>query len=207
MNWNGRIKVDPSLGDSNEWTQYVGDNKRVSLMPMGEGEFYFFFDVPMTEGTPNIRAAYRADLASYFKGWAPQVQALIKKLNPSRVARLEIHDLNKLPRLVTARAALLGDAAHAMTPSIGQGGCQAMEDAWVLAQSLAQESTIQKGLHAYPQQRADRVQRLMTKARSRAELIHGIDPNLTSAWYRELTGDDAQIITKGLAKTALEGPI
>jgi FAD-dependent urate hydroxylase len=206
VNWNGRIKLDAGLGDPHEWTQYVGDNKRVSLMPMGEGEFYFFFDVPMAEGTPDIRDDYREELAGHFKGWAPAVQTLIKQLNPSRVARVEIHDLNKLPRLVTDRAALLGDAAHAMTPNIGQGGCQAMEDAWVLAQSLSQASTIHAGLQEYQRLRADRVKGLMSKARSRAEIIHGIDPDLTSAWYDELAKDDGRIIINGLAKTVLEGP-
>ena len=50
---------------------------------------------------------------------------------------LEIHDLPPLPRWSQGRLALLGDAAHATAPTLGQGGCQAMEDAIWLARCLA----------------------------------------------------------------------
>ncbi|RZA24086.1 MAG: FAD-dependent monooxygenase, partial [Proteobacteria bacterium] len=46
VNWNGRIKAAPDLAPADEWVQYVGEHKRVSLMPMGNDELYFFFDVP-----------------------------------------------------------------------------------------------------------------------------------------------------------------
>ena len=72
MNWNGRIRIDAELANPHVWTQYVGENKRVSLMPMGNDEFYFFFDVTLPAGTPNIRELYREELTHHFRGWAPQ---------------------------------------------------------------------------------------------------------------------------------------
>lgn len=207
VNWNGRIKMAPDLADAYEWTQYVGENKRVSLMPMGSDEFYFFFDVPLPAGTPNVRSGYRQELAEHFKGWAAPVQRLIERLDPERIARVEIHDIDSLPKLVSQHAALLGDAAHAMTPNIGQGGCQAMEDAWVLAQCLTSAVSVPQALEAYEQQRAERVASLMGKARSRAAIIHGEDPEATRAWYGELAADDGQNIIGGLVKTVVGGPL
>ena len=207
VNWNGRIKMAADLADAREWTQYVGENKRVSLMPMGNDEFYFFFDVPLPAGTPNVRADYRRELAEHFRGWAAPVQRLIERLDPERIARVEIHDIDPLPRLVSQYAALLGDAAHAMTPNIGQGGCQAMEDAWVLAQCIAAAGSVPEALAAYEQQRAERVANLMGKARSRAAIIHGEEASATQAWYAELAAEDGRNIIGGLVKTVVGGPL
>jgi FAD-dependent urate hydroxylase len=204
VNWNGRVRLDNALGDPHEWAQFVGAHQRVSLMPMGNDEFYFFFDVPLPAGTPNVRDHYRAELREHFQGWAAPVHALIDRLDPAAVARVEIHDTRRVPHLVTGRVALLGDAAHAMTPNIGQGGCQAMEDAWVLARSLEGAATVDAGLKAYEQQRP--VPGLVLKARERAAIIHGEDPAATQAWYRALPGSEAEILG-GLVKTAQGGPL
>lgn len=207
VNWNGRVRADSALGDGHEWAQYVGEDKRVSLMPMGGGEFYFFFDVPLPQGTPNIRERYREELKEHFAGWAPPVQRLIEQLDPAMIARLEIYDTERLPCLVSKRVALLGDSAHAMTPNIGQGGCQAMEDAWVLMQCLTSSSRVDEALEAYQHARADRVASLVSKARERAAIIHGENPQATQAWYAQLALETGEGIINGLVKTVQGGPL
>ena len=206
VNWNGRVKMDSALSDRDEWAQFVGEHKRVSLMPMGPDEFYFFFDVPLPAGTPNQRDQYRQELRHHFSGWAAPVQQLIERLDPAGIARVEIHDTQRVPHLVSDRVALLGDAAHAMTPNIGQGGCQAMEDAWVLARSLEGAESVQAGLKRYEAQRSDRVAGLVLKARERAAIIHGEDQAATQAWYAELPGSEEAILA-GLIKTTAGGPL
>jgi 2-polyprenyl-6-methoxyphenol hydroxylase-like FAD-dependent oxidoreductase len=51
------------------------------------------------------------------------------------------------------RITLLGDSAHAMTPDLGQGACQAIESAVVLAQCLGESDNVERGLRAYEQRR------------------------------------------------------
>lgn len=207
VNWNGRVAIDPALNAPREWSQLVGDNKRVSLLPMSPELLYFFFDVPLPLGTPNRKENYRAELAGHFAGWAEPVQRLIQRFDPDQMARLEIHDTDRLPRLVTQRVALLGDSAHATAPNIGQGGGQAMEDAWVLARSLESAPTIYDALQSYQEQRAERAARLVLKARERAAIIHGEDPEATAAWYKGLESEDGGGVIAGMAKTALGGPL
>lgn len=207
VNWNGRIKAALDLAPADEWVQYVGEHKRVSLMPMGNGELYFFFDVPLPAGTPNVREHYRAELQQHFAQWPEPVQLLLQRLDPAAVARVEIHDTVRVPHLVSARVALLGDAAHAMTPNIGQGGCQAMEDAWVLARCIEREQTPAAALTAYESARADRVASLVTKARKRAAIIHGEMPEETQQWYAQLAVSDGSDILAGLIKTDEGSPL
>ncbi|KUM44495.1 FAD-dependent urate hydroxylase HpxO [Pseudomonas sp. EpS/L25] len=207
VNWNGRVRIAPDLADAHEWAQFVGDHQRVSLMPMGGDEFYFFFDVPLPKGTPNDRARYRAELAEHFAGWAPPVQRLIERLDPQGVARVEIHDTRPLAKLVRGRVALLGDSAHAMAPDLGQGGCQAMEDAWVLARCLEAEAEPLAALQAYEKARLERAAGIVERARKRCEITHGHDPEATQAWYAELARETGETVIAGLRKTADGGPL
>ena len=207
VNWNGRVAIAPEVAGEHEWAQFVGDHQRVSLMPMGGGEFYFFFDVPLPKGTPNERDLYRAELAAHFAGWAPPVQHLIERLDPQGVARVEIHDTRPLPTLVRGRVALLGDSAHAMAPDLGQGGCQAMEDAWVLARCLEANADPRMALQAYEQARLERVAGIVERARRRCEITHGHEPLATQAWYAELARETGETVIAGLRKTADGGPL
>lgn len=207
VNWNGRVKIAPDLAEAQDWAQFVGAHQRVSLMPMGGDEFYFFFDVPLPKGTPNDRSRYRAELAEHFAGWAPPVQRLIERLDPQGVARVEIHDTRPLPTLVQGRVALLGDSAHAMAPDLGQGGCQAMEDAWVLARCLDAEQDPLAALQAYQAARLERVAGIVERARKRCEITHGHEPQATQAWYAELARETGETVIAGLRKTAEGGPL
>lgn len=66
---------------------------------------------------------------------------------------------------MTGRIALLGDAAHAMTPHLGQGACQALEDAVTLAAALATEPTVPAALTRYDAERRPRAQAVARAAR------------------------------------------
>ena len=136
VNWNGLIEMNAEWIPENNWVMYVGEHKRVSLMPAGNGQVYFFLDVPLPIGTINNPKHYRSELSEFFKGWAEPVQRLIQTFDPDRTNRIEIHDVEPLEQFVRDRFVLLGDAAHSMAPDLGQGGCLALEDAWVLGQVL-----------------------------------------------------------------------
>lgn len=212
VNWNVRVAATPDLAPLDQWAQYVGDHQRVSMMPMsGDSaapEFYCFFDVPLPADTSNDTANYREELSRHFAGWAAPVQRLIDRFDPAAMARVEIHDIEPLETLVGERAAILGDAAHGMAPDLGQGGCQAMEDAWVLARALDDTGNdVAKALHAYDDARVARVGEIVSRARKRAETTHGADPAATQAWYAELAEEDGTRIMGGMSKTILGGPL
>jgi FAD-dependent urate hydroxylase len=132
---------------------------------------------------------------------------LLQRLDPAAIARVEIHDTARVPHLVGSRVALLGDAAHAMTPNIGQGGCQAMEDAWVLARCVEAEQTLAAALSSYEAARAERVAGMVSKARKRAAVIHGEEPAHTREWYAQLAASDGSDIIGGLIKTDEGSPV
>ncbi|WP_394662250.1 FAD-dependent urate hydroxylase HpxO [uncultured Pantoea sp.] len=208
VNWNGLISVDEAIAPADQWTTFVGDGKRVSLMPVAGNRFYFFFDVPLPAGLAQDRTTLRADLSGYFAGWAEPVQRLIAQLDPLTTNRVEIHDTEPLTRFVRGRVALLGDAAHSTTPDIGQGGCAAMEDAVVLAQTLATHSLgVEDALLRYQARRLDRTRDLVLKARKRCDVTHGKEPALTAAWYEELKTESGERVLAGMCDTICGGPM
>ena len=207
VNWNGLVEIDEAIAPADQWTMFVADGKRVSVMPIADNRFYFFFDVPLPKGLPEDRSTVINDLKGYFDGWAEPVQRLIDAINPETTNRIEIHDVEPFNPLVKGRVALLGDAGHSTTPDIGQGGCAALEDAVVLGKCFAASCDIEGALQCYNNSRVERVKDLVLKARKRCEVTHGFDPAETQAWYDELRAETGVGIISGLSKTILGGPL
>ena len=208
VNWNGLVEADPSLCAKDLWVIYVGDSKRASMMPVGGNRFYYFFGAPMSEGTRVGSEQIRSELSRLFEGWPIAVQNLIQTLDPEATNRLEICDMDPIERLARGRVVLLGDAAHATTPTLGQGGCQAIEDAEVLTRYLISTNiSVADALQRYEQARKDRTAQLVLKARKRTGLIYGYDPEATEKWYEDLKQESPEAVIDALAKVILSGPM
>ncbi|MDG9715754.1 FAD-dependent monooxygenase [Streptomyces sp. DH24] len=100
----------------------------------------------------------RAELLRRFGDWHEPVPSVLAAARPEDVLRHDVHHLARpLPAFHRGRAALVGDAAHAMPPTLGQGGNQAIEDAIVLAHH-------QDDLTAYTAARLPRTTRVAAQA-------------------------------------------
>jgi FAD-dependent urate hydroxylase len=208
VNWNGLVPATDELAPPTSWVLYVGEHKRASLMPIADDRFYFFFDVPMSKEKAQESGELRAELEHFFAGWATPVQTLIQRLEPDKTNRVLIHDIEPLQTLVRGRVALLGDSAHGAAPDLGQGGSQAIEDAFVLVNCLKTTPlSVADALQHYEAERKDRVADIITRARKRADMIHGKDPETTQQWYESLKYDDGTETIDGIAKTILAGPL
>lgn len=208
VNWNGLVAESVDIAPTGTWLTWVGAGQRASVMPVGAGQCYWFFDVPMDSAAAScIGGDHRQVLADRFGRWAPAVKALIERLDTDGVARIPIHDIDPLPTWVRDRIVLLGDAAHAMAPDLGQGGCQAIEDAWVLTHHLTATShSVADALARYEAERMPHTAEMVRRARNRSDLTHAVDPAATEAWYRSLATDGHAGIVDGLAQSVEVGP-
>ncbi|SDN68430.1 2-polyprenyl-6-methoxyphenol hydroxylase [Streptomyces wuyuanensis] len=115
-----------------------GRGERFGVTPLADGRFYLYATAVVPAGTRS--ADPRAELRRRFGSWhdpIPDLLDRVDRLHPADVLQNDLHDLAApLPALHHGRIAWLGDAAHAMAPNLGQGGCQAIEDAVVLAHLL-----------------------------------------------------------------------
>lgn len=208
VNWNGLVEISEKLTPADQWTTFVGQGKRVSLMPVADGKFYFFFDVPLPVGLENNRAEYKTLLKQYFEGWCAPVQHLIDALDEQKTNRVEIHDIEPLAQFYKSRVVIVGDAAHSTTPDIGQGGCQAMEDAIYLARSLQINTLgLEDALKRYQNKRNERANELVLRARKRCDVTHMKDEAVTKEWYEELRKEQGPHIMKGIISNIIGNPL
>ena len=208
VNWNGLVEISEDLAPAQQWTTYVGEGKRASLMPVADGKFYFFLDVPLPAGLDNNRDEYKKLLKQYFVDWCQPVQQLIERLDPQKTNRVEIHDIEPFTQFYKGRVVILGDAAHSTTPDIGQGGCQAMEDAIYLARSLQINTLgLEDALRRYQNKRNERANELVLRARKRCDVTHMKDEAVTQAWYEELRREQGGDIMQGIISNIVGNPL
>ncbi len=140
---------------------------------MLDGRVYWF-------ATANTRVGERAadehaEVLRRFGSWHDPIARIVRATTPAAVLRHDIYSLvTPLPPMQHGRVALLGDAAHAMTPNLGQGACQALEDAVALAALVDDGRDVPGALARYDALRRPRTQRFV-KAASRAARVTQAD--------------------------------
>jgi 2-polyprenyl-6-methoxyphenol hydroxylase-like FAD-dependent oxidoreductase len=109
-----------------------GRGEVFGVLPLASGEVYCYASAPALPGLRHDDEA--AELKRRFGRWHDPIPDLIGAISPDRVLHDDVYWIAEpLPAYHRGRVAILGDAAHAMTPHLGQGACQAIEDAVVLA--------------------------------------------------------------------------
>jgi 2-polyprenyl-6-methoxyphenol hydroxylase-like FAD-dependent oxidoreductase len=141
-----------------------GRGKRFGIVPLTKERVYWFATCNTPENVAERPEGRQKELLDLFKGWHPVVSTLINATEASAILRNDISDLKPLISWSKGRVTLLGDAAHAMTPNMGQGACQALEDALILARTLRHAHSLENALDMYQQKRLARANMVITRS-------------------------------------------
>jgi 2-polyprenyl-6-methoxyphenol hydroxylase-like FAD-dependent oxidoreductase len=166
--------VVPNRDGLEQFTEFLGHGKRVGLVPIGDGQLYVW----TTFNSPQASRAWALESVQ-------ALQALFAEFTDSRVRRafggiesidgVVCTDIEEVRQAawVGGRVALLGDAAHALTPNMGQGAGMAMEDAAVLGEELARavrgKTDVPSALTSYVARRQRRVETIVRLSREIGE--------------------------------------
>jgi 2-polyprenyl-6-methoxyphenol hydroxylase-like FAD-dependent oxidoreductase len=143
----------------------MGNGDLFLIHPVSRGRAYWA--LLTSEPTAGVRYDDEKAVALARVGdWHQPVPDLVRATSDQAVIRTDIRELPPLPTYVRGRAVLLGDAAHAMSPDRGQGAGHTLEDAVVLAHTLATAPTIDAALVRYDTERRPRDQATARGARS-----------------------------------------
>ncbi|MEU1780098.1 MULTISPECIES: FAD-dependent monooxygenase [Streptomyces] len=134
----------------------LGPGRQFGLFPLPEGRMYWFAAFAVPEGGARAGPSSLPFLQRHFAAWHDPVPAVLRSTDPAAVTVTAIHDRAPLRRWGRGVVALVGDAAHPAAPAMGQGTCQALEDAVVLARALGATDDVPAALRAYAARRRRR---------------------------------------------------
>jgi 2-polyprenyl-6-methoxyphenol hydroxylase-like FAD-dependent oxidoreductase len=156
MNWRSILPTRPKGLDS-ALQMHVDDGRIFGLVTVGAGHTYAFaisieprFHDPLDGRLERLRVR--------FAGFGPRVQEYLAALERDDQIICSAMEWVPVTEVYTGRVVLVGDAAHASSPMMGQGGCMAMEDACVLAEELRSGATIEAALASFARRRKPRVE-------------------------------------------------
>ncbi|MFI2236675.1 FAD-dependent monooxygenase [Streptomyces chrestomyceticus] len=169
--WRFIAPPQPVEGSVETW----GRGERFGYVPMPDGRVYCY----VLANAPAGSRIHLDELRERFARWHDPVPALLNTADSDAVLQHDTYELPELPTYVSGKVALLGDAAHAMTPNLGQGACQALEDAVTLA-SAADILGVRAGLEQYDDVRRPRTQTITRRSRQAGAPAHWTSPPLTA---------------------------
>jgi 2-polyprenyl-6-methoxyphenol hydroxylase-like FAD-dependent oxidoreductase len=186
--WRAVVKAKEELLPWGRGFESWGRGVRFGCAHIGKGRVYWFATVNAPEGEkdgpPGSPAGAKATLLQLFEGWHRPITDLIEATDDGTILRTDIYDRGPLgERWGESRVTLLGDAAHPMTPNLGQGACQAVEDAVVLARCLREGGVAAEALRSYERLRSDRVAMVVRHSR-RVGMVGQVE-NPMLCWLRD----------------------
>ncbi len=152
-----------------------GAGARFGQIPMQGNRVYWFAtqNAPAGQHRPD---GEKAELLRLFGNWHNPIRALIEATPDAAILRNDLYDRPPLKRWGRGRITLLGDAAHPMTPNLGQGACQALEDAVVLAKQVQSTADIPTALRAYEAARIPRTTMIVNQSRQVGQVGQWANP-------------------------------
>ncbi|MEU9076960.1 FAD-dependent monooxygenase [Kitasatospora sp. NPDC048538] len=154
---------------------YWGRGRRFGLIDIGHGRCYWWAALPTVGDPAGGDGANRVKdaLGRSFAGWADEVRAVIEATPPEDVLTVPSHDRTFLERWGDGPVTLLGDAAHPMLATLGQGAAMAIEDAVVLARTLTEPATADdpvSALRVYEGRRRDRTRAMVAASHAASDV-------------------------------------
>ena len=188
--WRGISATIPNAIPTSTAIELHGRGKRFGIGPVGRGRVGWWASA---NGAPS------EDLTRLFENWYPPVLQLIEATPTASI--IKNHALDRLPNKTWGRGrmTLLGDAIHPTTPNLGQGGCLAIEDAFVLASCLKTCGPVEEALRTYEHCRYKR-----TSAISKYSRWYGTTGQWENIWARAARRTALALAPEALAQRLME---
>jgi 2-polyprenyl-6-methoxyphenol hydroxylase-like FAD-dependent oxidoreductase len=173
--WRG-IRQDNGVLPDKGALLVIGGGSQFGVWPCGSGQLYWFLTKNALPGTRRSKA----EVFALCRDWAAPVAEIIEETPADAILQNDIVDRPPLPWWGRGNVTLLGDAAHASTPNLGQGACQALEDAVSLAYCLSETSAIEPALRKYEGLRIRRASRIVRDSWQAGKALQLDSPALES---------------------------
>jgi 2-polyprenyl-6-methoxyphenol hydroxylase-like FAD-dependent oxidoreductase len=159
--WRGIAQVDT---DQHLLRELQGSGRRFGLGMVDAERSYWWATLAVEEEFSLPPHEHKPLLAERFAGWPCGIPNVLAQTPAEQIHVDALYDRKPRDKWARGQVTLLGDAAHPTTPNLGQGACMAIEDAQVLADSLAYEASIPEALQTYERLRIPRTSRIVEQS-------------------------------------------
>ena len=166
--WRGvaAYRIDPALAG-----ETMGNGTEVGHVPLGPDHTYWFATERLPEGS-SVPGGDRAYLEKKLASWADPIPELIAATDPGDLLRTDLFDRAQPGHWSRGTTVLVGDAAHPMRPHLGQGGCQGLEDAVILARLVELAPDLTTAFACFGKFRRSRVRPLVRESATIGRIVN-----------------------------------
>ncbi|MCL7763285.1 FAD-dependent monooxygenase [Polaribacter sp. Z014] len=148
-----------------------GNKIRFGISKVSKDKTYWFAVVLAKENEEVEVNLVKEKLLKMFSDFDPLITDLIAATEIYQIIKSDIHDLNPLKKWHKNNICLIGDAGHATTPNMGQGGAQAIEDAYYLSNLIA-ENKDKNVFELFQQKRQKKVNLVVNQSWMTGKMAH-----------------------------------
>ena len=175
--WRGVCDMDLPQRYHHELNEAWGKGRRFGFVKIGDNKVYWY----ALANAGKVKAT-DVDLSDVFQGFHADVLRIISATKKEQIISGEIVDLKPIDRWHDENVCLVGDAAHATTPNLGQGACQAVEDAYAIWKLLDDGVPIEVAIAQYEKLRKKKAHTIVTRSWTIGKMAH--IENRLGVWLR-----------------------
>lgn len=175
--WRGVVNMELPARYAHEANEAWGKGKRFGFVKINARQVYWYAVV-------NARLVKQNDmpLADLFREFHPDIIRIIAGTPEENLFFSDIIDLKPIYQWHRRNACLIGDAAHATTPNMGQGACQAVEDAYTIGKLLQPGKSMETVFAGYEKARIKKAHTIVNRSWKMGQMAHWENP--VAAWFR-----------------------
>lgn len=201
VNWIAYLESPQALFSPGAVLDFWGVGERFGIVPIDAHRGYWAGAKAMPANQTFKTNSMKADLRKVFTSWKhPLINKIIDHSPEESINRIEVYDHDPIKRWHKERVCLLGDAAHAALPTSGQGACQAIEDAWHLAQCLNDNDHHHVAFERFQNTRFEKTNSITIAGRRLAQSLFHDDPHYCIQRNEMAKTTNYDLASRGIAK-------
>lgn len=170
--WRGLVDLELPENKRNELNEAWGKGNRFGFVQIAPNKVYWYALKSLHDSEEEHTTQ---QLSQLFSEYDRLIGEIIQKTEPGNIHTAKINDLKPLKSWYYGGICLLGDAAHATTPNMGQGACQAIEDAYILSECLS-KFDIEKAFATFQELRSRKVAQVVSTSWRIGKIAHWKNP-------------------------------
>ena len=201
INWIGVYESTAETFPDIAVSDYWGVGARFGIVPVSKQAAYWAGGVACANSGLRNPAKYKTELLDIFSNWPQPIRQIIDQTSSDRINKIYVHDHDPIRTWYKNNLIAIGDAAHAPLPTSGQGACQALEDAWHLANCLQDNPhDLPQAFSHFTNLRFEKTAAIINAARSFAASLFNRDAKFCVARNQNSKNTDYEKVAAAMAR-------